>query len=1015
MFKSKLFLQSIFIIISIVSLYIFSISSFVLPKINSTVETLEEKNAKEVLNKIKTLALNTNAELESYHKQILQKYKDELRHLTDTAWSIIQTKYENSKTENIGNLLKKRSNEFEKNFMSFYNKNKNTMSETELKEALKNYIKIYRYDNSIGYFWINDFEPKMILHPIMNNLNGKYLGDYKDSDGVYLFNEMVHLCKTKDKGIVKYKWLNPKSKKVEDKISYVFNFKPFNWIIGTGEYVNLLKERLQNEVFELIKTLRYGGDNYFFIYDYNNIAISHPHIQGKDMSDVKDKKGNLIVPPFVKIAKEKGEGFTKYWWHKNSIDGKSYEKLTYVKNFPLWDMVIATGIFIDDIDKEVAKRKQQLVKQLSKIIDTTKIGENGYLYIFDGTGNMIIHPNKKTEGKKFKYVKNPKTKNLMFEDLKKASKTKSKMLNYKWNMLSDKENYTYDKISWVEYIPELDWYICSSVYTDEFNKTSNQINKFIMLITIIGLIIFAILIIIFLKKILKPILELSTLTSKIANGDYNVRANIDQNDELGALAKSFNCMVDTTKDLIENLDTKIYEKTLDLDKANKEIQETNKKVRDSINHASLIQNALLPDDKILSKYFKDYFVTWTPKDTVGGDIWLFNELRHKDECLLFYIDCTGHGVPGAFVTMIVKAVEREVILKIKTAKFQDIDVSPAWIMQYFNKTIKQLLKQEKKDSLSNVGWDGGIIYYNRRTQILKFAGAQTSLYYVDENSDLKTIKGDHYSVGYKNCDSNYEYKDTIISTKEGMKFFCTTDGYLDQNGGEKDFPFGKKRFENIIKSNHHKPMKELHSIFNEQIYKYEAMIPNNDRNDDITIISFEIGVKSNYIEKYKEDIVKYTGIITQNAIGAFIDNINLKITNRTLLGRVSAITIEYCQNMMQHSKNTDINSKQIVPAGEIYVTDLNGEYYEIMAINIVSTNDMHILEPVLLIIQSLDAKDIKEKHKELRRANQGNNDNKYIGLYEIAKFSDSIEYKFKQINEDKYFFTIKSIINNRHK
>ena len=269
-----------------------------------------------------------------------------------------------------------------------------------------------------------------------------------------------------------------------------------------------------------------------------------------------------------------------------------------------------------------------------------------------------------------------------------------------------------------------------------------------------------------------------------------------------------------------------------------EIRAIHRHTRDSIEYASMIQSALLPREEHLHNYFKDFFVHWVPKDTVGGDIWLFDSLRDENECLLFFIDCTGHGVPGAFVTMIVKAIEREIITKIK--EDSSIDVSPAYIMSYFNKTMKELLKQETKESKSNAGFDGGIIYYNKKDKILKFSGAETPLFYVDIDGSFHTIKGDRYSVGYKTCSSDYEYKETIIDVKEGMKFYCTTDGYIDQNGGHKDFPFGKKRFSNIIKDNHLKPMDIKKQIFLEEMDKYEKMIENNDRNDDITVIGFEI-------------------------------------------------------------------------------------------------------------------------------------------------------------------------------
>jgi len=292
--------------------------------------------------------------------------------------------------------------------------------------------------------------------------------------------------------------------------------------------------------------------------------------------------------------------------------------------------------------------------------------------------------------------------------------------------------------------------------------------------------------------------------------------------------------------VIEDI-TQQKEFQINLEISKKEIAAIHKHTRESIEYASLIQGALIPQHGAMEPFFKDHFVTWTPKDTVGGDIWLFNKLRHKDECLLFFIDCTGHGVPGAFVTMIVKSIEREIVSNIK--KHPEFDISPAIIMGYFNKTMKKLLRQENEDSLSNAGWDGGIIYYNRRTQILKFAGAETPLFYIDENNQLQTIKGNRYSVGYKKCDPNYQYKETIINVQEGMKFFCTTDGYLDQNGGPKDFPFGKKRFSNIIQEYHNEPMAELQTIFQMKMMEWESMIPNNDRNDDITVIGFTIDSK----------------------------------------------------------------------------------------------------------------------------------------------------------------------------
>ena len=182
-----------------------------------------------------------------------------------------------------------------------------------------------------------------------------------------------------------------------------------------------------------------------------------------------------------------------------------------------------------------------------------------------------------------------------------------------------------------------------------------------------------------------------------------------------------------------------------------EIRKTNNCTRESIDYASLIQSTVLPENKLMQDYFSGQFVIWHPKYSVGGDIYLFSNLRHKDECLLMVIDCVGLGVSGAFVTMLVKAVETQIISNIINDK--NAEVSPASIMQILQKTMKQLLQQKDKNSISNAGLNGGIIYYNKKEKIIKFSGVGTPLFYVDSEEESHIIKGDRYSVGYKKYDT----------------------------------------------------------------------------------------------------------------------------------------------------------------------------------------------------------------------------------------------------------------------
>jgi len=260
---------------------------------------------------------------------------------------------------------------------------------------------------------------------------------------------------------------------------------------------------------------------------------------------------------------------------------------------------------------------------------------------------------------------------------------------------------------------------------------------------------------------------------------------------------------------------------------------SHKKITDSIQFASLIQNALLPEMKIIDEHFEDTFIIWEPKDVVGGDIFFFEELRNHNEVLLLVIDCTGHGVPGAFVTALVKAVEEQMISLIKNADFQ---ISPAKILGFFNQNLKRLLKQESKDSISNAGFDGGVLYYNKNNNIMKFAGAETPLFLIQDQK-MKIIKGNRQSIGYKKSDRNYKFTDHTINLDTETFLYITTDGFLDQNGGKKGFPFGKKQFKQLLLDHYQNDFAAQKKAYLKAIRKYHG---SEEKNDDMTFLGLKI-------------------------------------------------------------------------------------------------------------------------------------------------------------------------------
>lgn len=268
-------------------------------------------------------------------------------------------------------------------------------------------------------------------------------------------------------------------------------------------------------------------------------------------------------------------------------------------------------------------------------------------------------------------------------------------------------------------------------------------------------------------------------------------------------------------------------------KAEKELAESQKMMTDSIEYSSLIQRALIPGSELFNRYFDDFFAIWQPRDVVGGDIYFFEELRHEKECLLMVIDCTGHGVPGAFVTMLVKAVERQIVNEIMLS---DSEISPAQILSVFNRSIKTLLKQHNRDAISNAGFDGGVLYINYEDKILKFAGSETPLFIVQDDR-CSMIKGDRHSIGYISSDINYVFTDRTIPMEPETRLYLTTDGFFDQSGGEKGFRYGKKRFIKLIEENYKRSFSEQRELFLSELQNYKG---NEIKNDDMTVIGLKL-------------------------------------------------------------------------------------------------------------------------------------------------------------------------------
>jgi serine phosphatase RsbU (regulator of sigma subunit) len=275
----------------------------------------------------------------------------------------------------------------------------------------------------------------------------------------------------------------------------------------------------------------------------------------------------------------------------------------------------------------------------------------------------------------------------------------------------------------------------------------------------------------------------------------------------------------------KELEKVVDERTQELSEKTLELQDRNTKIMDSIEYAKIIQESILPTPSELRKIFADYFIIWKPCDMVGGDFYWMKKLIHG--YVIAVGDCTGHGVPGALMTMAANSILNYIVNETNCQ-------NPALILKSFNRAFKATIN--KKDSLKivNEGLDLGICYFDQDKLI--YAGAKTALY-IKGLQGLKVISGDGKGVGYKHVDDDYDFRNTTHYFHEEDTFIITTDGYLSQNGGEKNFSFGRKKFEQMIKNCDLSDLAQAKQVIEAELLQYMNV---ESQRDDITVIGFKI-------------------------------------------------------------------------------------------------------------------------------------------------------------------------------
>ena len=265
-----------------------------------------------------------------------------------------------------------------------------------------------------------------------------------------------------------------------------------------------------------------------------------------------------------------------------------------------------------------------------------------------------------------------------------------------------------------------------------------------------------------------------------------------------------------------------------IERQREELAIQNKNIRDSINYAKRLQEALMPSEKIVKKYLPNSFVFHRPKDIVSGDFfWVSN---HGSRLILAAVDCTGHGVPGAFMSIIGYELFRKITSNYPMKRANEL-------LQLLTDEFVSIFSDVEEFSMHD-GMDVSLCCIDLKTNIIEYSGAFNPLYYV-RNNKIEEVKGNRFSVSLR---SNKEietvgFQNNQIQAMPGDVFYIFSDGYADQFGGSEGKKFKYRRFRHLLLSIHRLSFAEQRSYLSESIDLWKG---NLEQVDDVLVIGFKL-------------------------------------------------------------------------------------------------------------------------------------------------------------------------------
>lgn len=256
---------------------------------------------------------------------------------------------------------------------------------------------------------------------------------------------------------------------------------------------------------------------------------------------------------------------------------------------------------------------------------------------------------------------------------------------------------------------------------------------------------------------------------------------------------------------------------------NQKLQSYQTELISSLQYAKEIQKAILPLAEYVLRYLPLSFIYYKPKELVGGDFFWFHHID-DDTYILVCADCTGHGIPGAFMTMLGNSFLNQIVIE------QQVYDLPR-ILHGLDDKIKSTLRQHKSGQIQD-GMDMSIIKINKRTRELHFASAKHRIV-LFKQGQCHELRGDRFSLG---GNTEKKFTETRYIVNEEDTLYMYTDGYVDQFGGPDDKKFSTKKLQELLQTIQHHTMHDQYKIITKTMHEWKQV---REQIDDITVIGIK--------------------------------------------------------------------------------------------------------------------------------------------------------------------------------